>query len=1036
MTDSELGHSPRAYRDREKGTTVSISEGPTGLVVRQVSVGGLLAESVESHRDDPGPGLRTGYTYDAFGRRTAIDDPCCGESTTEYDPATGRVVASLDPEGRKTAYEYYPADHKSAGRLARTINPDGKAIHVAYDGRGQQTATWGPATQPLVYRYDDYGQMVGMTTYQTLPNGDPSLEPVAGTETKWHYHEPTGTLEKKEYADGHGPTYAYTEDGRLRQRTWARRGDIPVAQAASESPTTDQPGNLDTENFKLETVYTHDPLTSALARTDYSDGTAISYEYDDAGRLRKVTDPTGTREFRYDSQNRVTSEIVTVSAELVGADGPSARPPGPATASPDLASPIPNSASLHYRINRTYTALGQPAGVALRDLNAAPGEGLQHDVTYQWNDHGQLSGVASPAGEWTYAYDEKNPALLRTLVGPVLATATTYEPHRDLIASVENRVLGGESRKEKEEGSENPAADAAQAILSPGSSLLSSYHYTNDLLGRRTAIAQGGSAFAMLRQGDHLVEVAYNDRSEVVGATRRAEDAAPFHAETYAYDGIGNRTSHGSRANGHEENATYTTNALNQYEKISVDQRPSAVSPAHDLDGNLLEDDTHRFTWNGENRLVRVESKDDLRRVDYAYDYQGRRTVKRTYFRAKATENWKLNTEKLFLYDGWNLLAEVETSGPYPATSESDTKIQDPRSKIADSVRYHTWGRDLSGSLQGAGGVGGLLAITTTTEPASATDAGDPISNIPHPRSETKFPSYDANGNIVQLVDGGGEVAASYAYDAFGTVIASAGDAAHENPWRFSTKPVEEETGWLYYGFRYYMPETGRWASRDPIGEQGGVNLYGFVGNDGAGRIDFLGLVEVTSELPVPRDIEPHMYEGNALNGGSYTYFPLCNVKCNCACSDQKWRASDCFVWVIARIAIDVAQAQRSGASVDEVLGHEQQHVRSRNSKINTLINEIREYGDQQSYSDSEACSDSVSRKYADKLSQLLDARKSPDHTHIGTGANRRPNPSATIFSPASGVGSPTQPGTLPSQFRPMGGRPSLERPACGTSDS
>jgi RHS repeat-associated protein len=68
-----------------------------------------------------------------------------------------------------------------------------------------------------------------------------------------------------------------------------------------------------------------------------------------------------------------------------------------------------------------------------------------------------------------------------------------------------------------------------------------------------------------------------------------------------------------------------------------------------------------------------------------------------------------------------------------------------------------------------------------------------------------------------------------------------AGAEAAENPWRFSTKPVEAGTGWLYYGFRYYMPDMGRWAGRDPIGEQGGVNLYGFVGNDGVGTVDVLG---------------------------------------------------------------------------------------------------------------------------------------------------------------------------------------------------
>jgi RHS repeat-associated protein len=45
-----------------------------------------------------------------------------------------------------------------------------------------------------------------------------------------------------------------------------------------------------------------------------------------------------------------------------------------------------------------------------------------------------------------------------------------------------------------------------------------------------------------------------------------------------------------------------------------------------------------------------------------------------------------------------------------------------------------------------------------------------------------------------------------------------------------------------YYGYRWYDPATGRWPSRDPIEERGGVNLYGFVGNDGVNRIDRLGL--------------------------------------------------------------------------------------------------------------------------------------------------------------------------------------------------
>ncbi|MFC7339533.1 RHS repeat-associated core domain-containing protein [Haloferula chungangensis] len=53
---------------------------------------------------------------------------------------------------------------------------------------------------------------------------------------------------------------------------------------------------------------------------------------------------------------------------------------------------------------------------------------------------------------------------------------------------------------------------------------------------------------------------------------------------------------------------------------------------------------------------------------------------------------------------------------------------------------------------------------------------------------------------------------------------------------------ISETSRITKYGFRYYDPVTGRWPSRDPIEERGGVNLYGFVGNDGVNKFDLFGL--------------------------------------------------------------------------------------------------------------------------------------------------------------------------------------------------
>ncbi len=142
-------------------------------------------------------------------------------------------------------------------------------------------------------------------------------------------------------------------------------------------------------------------------------------------------------------------------------------------------------------------------------------------------------------------------------------------------------------------------------------------------------------------------------------------------------------------------------------------------------------------------------------------------------------------------------------------------------------LKTHTWGLDLSGTAQGAGGVGGLLA---TVDETTATPA------IYH------F-VYDGNGNVAALYQGANTLAASYEYSPFGQVIASSGSYALENKYRFSTKPQDRIGSLNYYGYRYYDPMTGRWPSRDPIAEKGGMNLYGFVGNNAVDKRDFLGLV-------------------------------------------------------------------------------------------------------------------------------------------------------------------------------------------------
>ena len=120
--------------------------------------------------------------------------------------------------------------------------------------------------------------------------------------------------------------------------------------------------------------------------------------------------------------------------------------------------------------------------------------------------------------------------------------------------------------------------------------------------------------------------------------------------------------------------------------------------------------------------------------------------------------------------------------------------------------------------------------------------------------------TYDGNGNVSELVDGSGNVVAHYEYDPYGNSIVATGA---DNPFRFSSKYLDAETGLYYYGCRYYSPVLGRWLSRDPLGQQGGLNLYGFAFKNGISVTDYLGQNAITNALS---------WTGKqALNGAKWT---------------------------------------------------------------------------------------------------------------------------------------------------------------------
>ena len=177
--------------------------------------------------------------------------------------------------------------------------------------------------------------------------------------------------------------------------------------------------------------------------------------------------------------------------------------------------------------------------------------------------------------------------------------------------------------------------------------------------------------------------------------------------------------------------------------------------------------------------------------------------------------------KRTFVYDDWNLIHETIYSIDGSTTNAAE-------------VQYF-WELDLSDSLQGAGGVGGLLAVSRN--------------------GQFYFPTYDNNGNVTKYIDESGNIVAAYEYDDFGRTISQAGPLANFFRHRFSTKYCDAETGLYYYGYRFYHPILMRWLNRDPLEEEGSLTLTSFVDNNDIGGIDPLGdmVVVILAGRETPR---------------------------------------------------------------------------------------------------------------------------------------------------------------------------------------
>jgi len=675
------------------------------------------------------------------------------------------------------------------GRLAAVTGKTGITRTFGYDELNRRIAVEDPRKGLMRLHYDGKGRLA-------------SVEDAAGNRTRYAYNPETGRRIAEYNARNKATYFAYNDRGQL-VRKW---GDVPypvsyrynehgqmVTMRTYRSGTGwDGPSWPEETGPGDPTRWHYHPATGLLLAKEDALGNRTSYTYGPDGALIMRTwarleegRPLATR-YGYDP---ATGDLLRIDY--------SDKTPDIEFAYNRLGRKIrvSDAAGVHhfaydetlqlvsegltgqqiYRIAHSYDNRGRSTGIELEDRYA---------VSYGYDARGRFQSVnwrmGEDTGRRTYRYREQSDLLAGMEGGNGLSVHYEYEDHRDVKTSVTNRYEDH---------------------------LISRYTYDYDPLGRRINARNSGEAFD--EEGFWLY--GYNDRNEVTTASRFVGSdlkdqtrPRPDWERAYRYDPIGNRI----QAVEGREKAGYRTNALNQYEAISHAQR-AEESLSYDADGNLIEDGRFRYRWNAENRLAAVDPKaavNGAKRLEFGYDYLGRRFVKKVFV-FDGTRFAPSETVR-FVYDGWNMIRE--------------TKIDETSSVD----RFYVWGLDLSQSLQGAGGAGGLLATSDG--------------------SVTHEFLFDANGNVGQLLEARkGRVDGRYRYDPFGKNKPSTTELSFENTYRFSTKYFDKETGRLYYGYRYYDSQFGKWINTDPIGERGGKNLYGFVKNLPLSYVDQLGLVLV-----------------------------------------------------------------------------------------------------------------------------------------------------------------------------------------------
>lgn len=874
----------------EKGRLVSVADsaGPLGAWTYD-SRGNLLSST------DAEGKTRT-YQVDALGRRTKETDPLGHEVAYTYDgngrPLT-RTETRTTPSGPETLVWRFEYD--KAGRLLKSIDPDGLSTTVRYDASGSVTEVVDRAGKSVKYAYDPLGRRVKTTfpdntTEEIVPDAEGRpvrLKDRLGRETLVE-RDDLGQVVKTTFADGAEIAQEYDAAGRIASFTDAGGNTVRFEYDAAGRRTRT------VDALQQETVFGYDANGNQTSLRDPR-GNTTTYEFDTRNRLVRIVHPDSTaRSFAYNGRDQKIRETDPAGRttrwdyDALGRLATVTDDDGKVTAFEydELGNRIAQTDANGNTVRFAYDSLGRlirrtlPGGAfetmtwdaAGRLVSQTDFNGVT--VTSTYDIEGNLLERRAPDGTTTYTYTY-TPTGQRATATDARGTTTYEYDRRDRL----ERIVDPTGREVL--STYDGQGNRTEVVAKVGAASWTTA-YTYDVLNRLKEVTdpQGDvHAFGYDAAGNRISRTApdgtetrytYDALNRLTGLTTRNAQGTILQSHAYTLGPAGHRT----RVEEHD--GTVRSYAFDRLHRLTRETLTGGAFPAVE----------ESFTYDAVgNRLTRQRSG-GAGALDLAYSYDARNRLTAA---GAATWSWDANGNQT-ARSGPDAATFAWTSEDRLARVTESTGTVVAYAYDADGNRVRTEVTPANGpptaidSLLDLGGPTSQVLAEIDDEgvvDAFYVRAGGELLAILRPDG-ARYVHADGLGSVRLLTDDAAAPTDRYAYSAFGELLVHEGD--DPSPFRYAGEAEDGETGLYNLRARWMDPAVGRFASADPFpgiaSAPATLHKYLYAENDPVDRTDPTGLMTGgLNETSVSTSIQSILAEvqadygflliEGALNGGN-----------------------------------------------------------------------------------------------------------------------------------------------------------------------